>query len=191
MTKPSAELPPEHLARLPLRAIIALLARNARRVQPLFARGPAEDADPENLQAIEEAIRSAEDFANGAARVADDGTAAFAVAMQCSDQNSPVAFAAALAACSADHAAGIGVFPEAEGEALATAVEALGYFTDALPEGIDCGPAWADFTALLARGEPSFPELGTPIDPSDTGVLGPLWPSAQAPDWYRPGAPGP
>jgi hypothetical protein len=186
MRNRSGELTPKQLRRLPLRGLVALLARNARRVQPLFTLGPPDDLDPRNLQAIEHAIRAAEAFADGAAEIADDGTAAFGVGMRCSAQTAPVAFTAALAACSADHAAGVRLFPEAEGEALATAVQALAYF-DTLLNGRARDSARADFAALLARSGPGSPAWGDPIDSSEQGILGALWPPGATPHWYTPG----
>jgi hypothetical protein len=187
MAHVSAGLAPELLRQLSLRALVALLARNARRVQPLFANGRLDDVDPQSLRAIEDAIRSAEAYAAGAPAAADDGTAAFAVAMRCRLELSPVAFVAALAACTADHAAGVGVRPEAEDEAQATAAQALVYFDAFLPEGTDPCPAQAEYEALLARGGPASPAAGEPIDSSEAGPLGPLWPAGKAPPWFRRG----
>jgi hypothetical protein len=180
----------EQLARLPLRRLVALLARNARRVQPLLGRGPAEDLQPGNLQAIEAAIRSAEAFAGGADQSEDDGSSAFAVAMRCSATSAPIAFAAALAACCADHAAGVGLYSEAGSEALATAAQALDYYLSALPEGTNHAQAFGDLEALLAMGGPGFPNLGSAIDPSEQGPLGPLWGTGKPPSDISLAMPG-
>lgn len=176
----------ELLRALPLRAVVALLARNARRLQPLFLCGSAWDRDARNLQAIEDAIRSAEAFAAGAVAADDDGTAAFGVAMRCSLDLSPAAFAAALAACVADHAADLDSAPEAAGEALAAAVQALYYFAAALLDDSGLAAVHADLEALLARGPVDAPQQGAPIDPSEAGPLGPLWPAGEAPPWHPP-----
>lgn len=174
----------ESLRALPLRAVVALLARNARRLQPLFLSGSARDRDARNLQAIENAICSAEAFAAGATGAADDGTAAFGVAMRCALDLSPAAFAAALAACVADHAAELDSAPEAAGEALAAALQALYYFAAALPDDTGLAVVHADLEALLARGPVDAPQQGAPVDPSEAGLLGPLWPAGEAPPWH-------
>ncbi len=176
----------DSLRALPLRAVVALLARNARRLQPLFLFGSAWDRDARNLQAIENAIHSAEAFAAGAATAVDDGTAAFGVAMRCALDLSPAAFAAALAACVADHAADLDSAPEAAGEALAAAVQALYYFAAALPDDTGLAAVHADLEALRARGAVDVPQRGAPIDPSEAGPLGPLWPAGEAPPWHPP-----
>jgi hypothetical protein len=175
MAHVTVRLAPEQLRKLSLRALVALLARNARRVQPLFARGPEADVDPWSLRAVENAIRSAEAYARGAPTAADDGTAAFGVAMRCRLELSPVAFTAALAACTADHASSVGILPEAGDEAQATAAQALAYFEALLPESAESHPAQAEYEALLARGGPAHPVPGDPIDPSESGPLGPFW----------------
>jgi hypothetical protein len=185
MANATVRLAPEQLRKLSLRALVALLARNARRVQPLFAQGPEAEVDPWSLRAIENAIRSAEAYARGAPTAADDGTAAFGVAMRCRLELSPVAFIAALAACTADHASGVGILPEAEDEAQATAAQALAYFDALLPEGADPHPAQAEYEALLARSGPAYPVPGDPIDPSESGPLGPFWPRGKAPRFLR------
>jgi hypothetical protein len=176
----------ELLRALPFRAVVALLARNARRLQPLFLSGSAWDRDARNLQAIEDAIRSAEAFAAGAAQADDDGTAAFGVAMRCVLDLSPAAFAAALAACVADHAADLDSAPEAAGEALAAALQALYYFAAALPDETGLVVVHADLAVLLARGSVDAPQRGAPIDPSEAGPLGPLWLAGVAPPWDPP-----
>jgi hypothetical protein len=177
----------EQLRRLPLRAIVALLARNARRLLPLFPAGSTEDRD---RRAIESALHSAEAFAAGAAEISDDGTAAFGVAMRCPLEKAPVAFAAALAACAADHAANLTTTPELAGEAVAAAVQALDYFAEALPDGAGFSTALADLDALRAQGTVDHPELGSPVDPSEAGPLGTLWPPDEIPSWYRPSPEG-
>ena len=169
------------LRQLPLRAVVAVLARNARRLTPLFALGPAQDLVPENLAALEDAICAAEAFASGAAEVTDDGSAAFAVAMRCSLRTSPAAFAAALAACAADHASQADVSAEMAGEALAAAVQAFAYFEATLGDEIET--ALADCQALLANDQGGSAQASAFYDSSESGILGPLWPAGKVPNW--------
>jgi hypothetical protein len=57
----------------------------------------------------------------------------------------------------------------------------MAYFDALVPEGADPHPAQAEYEALLARGGPAYPMPGDPIDPSESGPLGPFWPRGKAP----------
>jgi hypothetical protein len=48
--------------------------------------------------------------------------------------------------------------------------------------GPDADAARADYARLLQLNLGTFPELGEPVDTSDAGPLGPLWPNGDEPE---------
>jgi len=196
---------PEDLKKLPLRAIVALSARCARRVEHL-ALLPDDDPTTERWRAaVASAIRLAEDFAKG---------------LPCS---SPESVVQEVEACRAlaeyhyvrDSAMGAVVMAA---HAAATALDALdlrgvaegshsleGAEPDPLPQlanltadlagrnaflaaleavGADghsdafINAAIEDFQKLLRLDLGSYPQAGNPIDPSARGPLGPMEPTS-------------
>jgi hypothetical protein len=171
---------------LPLRAQVAVAARCARRVQPLFMRWSTGTREQET---VELAIHIAEKFANGevdsrfdiapfrrdlaagggngrghvaaffAARAAGAAAVAayYAVVSSCTDKISD-ANCAAQAADTANHS-GIWAFTYVDDESKAAAIAAL----------------FADDNKVFDLKLGTFPGLGQPIDPSENGPLGSLW----------------
>jgi hypothetical protein len=179
----------ERLAQLPHHAVVAFAARCARRVQPLTHVLPQQDRD-----AIDRALASAEAFAKGAAdaganaaradaRAADAG--ADAVARSAARSAARAWTAAARAAARADAAA------DAADAAdwAATAAAAADWAANAAARGAARAAASSDLDRLIALnpGEPDA--QGAPIDPSEAGPLGPLWPQG-VPEWYTEAATG-
>jgi hypothetical protein len=171
------------LRRRALRAQVAFAARCARRVQPLTNR---RFADRHKHEAVERAIALAEQFAGGisvkphAGRAAD---AAREVARAAWTAQDITASRAADAATYAAQAAG------AHTAAGRVAEAAFYAYSDAAAAANAAGARDAFFAASvrdlakLARLKlGAFPELGAPIDPSESGALGPLWPEGQ-PEW--------
>jgi len=194
---------PEDLKKLPLRAIVALGARCARRVEHL-AHLP--DDHPESKRcraAVGTALRIAEDFARGlpcpslesvvreieACRSIGEGAFVHDMAMA-------AVIRAAHAAATALHALDLRGEPEeahlfgaakpnpfphladitadrAAGEAFTAAVEAAG--ADGHTDQFLKG-AIEDYEILLRLHLGSYPQAGQPIDPSSNGPLGPLEP---------------
>jgi hypothetical protein len=194
----------EELKRLPLRAFVAYSARCARRLQPLFGclRNTADFAEHE--AAIEAAISIAEKFCRGevgyASFAADD--AALAIALDAAR----AANQAYAAACAAAHAATINANIAASSAAfavdsvayasvLAAVLAASADISDITAayiaraaafytvDSADSNAARSDFDALLSMNLGELPEFGPPIDPSEDGPLGPLWPDG-VPEWF-------
>ena len=150
----------ERLARLPHHAVVAFAARCARRVQPLTHVLPQQGRD-----VIDRALASAEAFAKGAAAArADDARA---------DARAVDAWVAARADARAD----------AADVAAAWAAHAANWADTRAAAASDL-----DRLIALNPGEPDA--LGAPIDPSEAGPLGPLWPQGCRSGTRRP-RPGP
>ena len=194
------ELPTEEdLKKLPLGAIVAYAARCARRVQPLYARAVGIAELPKHEATVEGAISLAEEFclshvvgaaaydaaydARTAAHAADAKEAAHAAA----GAARAAAYAFDLPKCAVyDRPVYASrVATEAADAALAAARAAAQASADAAAV---LAAARADFDRLLARNQGAYPELGQPLDPTESGPLGPLWP-AGPPQWFA--APGP
>jgi hypothetical protein len=201
----------ERLARLPRRAVVAFAARCARRVQPRTHALPQQGRD-----AIDRAIASAEAFAKGDSRVADAAEAAARAAAAeaadawnatwAADADSRAAARVAAAAWGADAAAWAAARAAARAAADAWAADAAeatdaAWAADAAEAAAaaaaDAAAARAatrtatssDLDRLIALnlGQPGT--LGAPIDPSEAGPLGPLWPQG-VPEWYTEAATG-
>jgi hypothetical protein len=200
---------PEDMKKLPLRAIVALGARCARRVERLAL--PPDD-HPENERcrsAVGDALRVAEDFARGlpcpslesvvreieACRALGEGAFVHDIAMAAVVQ---AARAAATALRALDlrgepaerhlfgSAPGANPFPQlADVTADQAARDA---FTAAVEAAAAIGHtdqvmrgAIEDYEKLLKLDLGNYPQAGQPIDPSSQGPLGPLGPEVAAP----------
>ena len=161
----------DKLARQPQRALVAFAARCARRVQPLTKDLPSKDRE-----AVERAIRVAEDFARG--EIIVDAEAAIADA----DEVVFGALTPAAAAFSARAAAKTAALADAAFTARARAA-AFDAAKASAAYSFRATDIWNDTEKLntLNLGQPGT--LGDPIDPSEDGPLGSLWPNG-APDWY-------
>lgn len=188
----------EDLKKLPLRAIVAFAARCARRVQPLYA----EPADSAEITSVDRFIAIADSVAEGQMSIRSPG---HDVGAHYSSANSKTAgVAAVLAARAAENAtisaayalrAKHAVSPTDRDKDYVLAIETasdvagdVAAVTVALWESELRGTklrtgVLADFQALRSFQLGSFPELGPPIDPSEAGPLGPLWPDGE-PEWY-------
>jgi hypothetical protein len=192
---------PEDLKRLPLRAIVALAARCARRVEPL-ALLPDDHPDKARCQAaVANAIRLAEDFANGSPCSSLESVVREVEACRAVVEGDFVRQSAMGAAVLAAHAAATGLraldlrsepkeshwlgpatpspFPHlaevtadlAARDAFTAALEAIG--ADGHTESFMKG-AVEDYEKLLRLDLGTYPEAGQRIDPSSKGPLGPL-----------------
>ena len=202
---------PEDLKKLPLRAIVALSARCARRVEHQ-ARLP--DDHPENERcrsAVANAIRLAEDFAKGLScpsleSVVREVEACRPVVVVEDEFLRDIAMAAVVQAAHAaatalraldlrgepaerhlfGSAPGANPFPHlADVTADQAARDA---FTAAVEAAAALGHtdhfmkgAIEDYEKLLRLDLGSYPQAGQPIDPSSNGPLGPLGPEESAP----------
>jgi hypothetical protein len=195
------------LRKLPRRALVALAARCARRVQPLLYQMPGNDPNKqEHLVALEKAILVSEGFAQGSLAegpwepvdsaqrpliVANADTALHALGN--SEPGATAAAAvfqtvfAAWAAWSADSEETV----KRTWYALKSAEAADLRADNAMRGSLSCSsPAILtaalshDLQDLIGLGLGDFPNLGKKIDPRANGPLGPLWPQ-RAPDWYQ------
>jgi hypothetical protein len=190
----------DELCKLPLRAIVAFAVRCARRVEPLTARlgEPSKDI-------VNNAIATAQAFANGVSldmntfdEAARAATRAADVVLYGSALGSTIGTHAANAARAAWAAAetaraahaciraiGVGARAGADFEAK-LAAQTAGAADDAATAaaGVDAAnAARADLSRLLGLNLGGPGESGQPINASESGPLGSLWP-AGAPEWY-------
>jgi hypothetical protein len=194
----TAENSGDALARIPLRALAAIAARAARRVQPILALGRVPDI--ESVLIRDRAIECAEMLALGEPlhpRFAVESVDALpGQGFALGDDTYKRAYAdnaiyyAACMAASAAHA-----LPEAPSSADCRK-KALGYARQVVQEALRAshgevrGPIERDFIQLseLLSGQKSeeAPGVGEGIDPSEAGPLGALFPSGE-PYWYSDG----
>jgi pyrimidine deaminase RibD-like protein len=194
------------LRRLPRRAMLALAARCARRVQPLYDL-PADHPEREkHIEAIEKAIQVAEAFAKGVVLPAcwepfdtvqrpacvAEANAAFSAATTL--EPACTAAAAVFQTAFAAWAAATGNDTEAISRTLLAiqtadttdtrAAFALGGNAALRSATFVRDAAIADLQKLLELRLGTFPNLGLTVDPCEAGPLGPLWLNRQ-PDWYQ------
>ncbi len=185
----------ERLTKLPHHAVVAFAARCARRVQPLTHVLPQQDRD-----AIDRAITSAEVFAKGAAEAraaearaatrADDARAAAARAAAAAWTAARAADAARADAAKADaRAADAAEAANAAAAWAATTTTAAAWAADAAAWADARAAASSDLDRLIALHPGELDPLGAPIDPSEDGPLGPIWPHG-VPEWYTETATG-
>ena len=195
---------PEDLKKLPLRAIVALAARCARRVESLSLLPDGHEDRARCRTAIDGAIRLAEDFARGSPCRAVPSVIRDVEACRAIAQGDYVRETAVAAVVFSAHAAaaaieGLGLrdepaevnligarlpnpFPQLAN--VAADLAARDAFTAAVDAAGAAGHtdtftkgAVQDYQALLRLGLGSFPEAGNPIDPSSRGPLGPREPT--------------
>lgn len=184
----------DDLKRLPLRAIVAFAARCARRVQPLdrgaattrlefaidFAERFAKDEEIRWHDAVdagrEAAVSEAEHVADAAANAADAASRVAKISdnianADCAPNNLYIARdASARAVVTAAYSA------------AALAADAAASVSP-LAADVSSSAANRDYKRLMELEPGNFPALGRPIDPTETGPLGPLWPNGE-PEWY-------
>ena len=171
----------DDLEQLPLRGIVAYAARCARRVQPRFRLAKAIPDFSRHQAAVADAISLAEQFClredvNAAVAAGAADTAAYDAA------DAQIQAAADVAACAA--AACEAANTDEDAAPAYDAACAASYAASASGEQVDAfaEAAYADYDRLLELDLAGWPELGPPIDPSDKGPLGSLWPDGP-PKW--------
>jgi hypothetical protein len=191
----------EDLKKLPLRAIVALAARCARRVESL-SRPPDDHPDRDRCRtAIDGALRLAEDIARGSPCPAVPPVIQEAEAYRAIAQGENLRETAIGAAVWTAHAAGAameglslreqpaGVSLMGTGEPsplpqlakMAADLAARDAFTAAVDAAVAAGfgdefikRSMQDYQTLLKLKLGHYPDAGQPIDPSPAGPLGPL-----------------
>jgi hypothetical protein len=179
----------DDLKKLPLLAIVAYAVRCARRVQPILGTIPNFAT---HGAAVEQAISLAERFCVGkdlnaapdaAERAADAAGRAAAIARSFAG-----GIAAALAAGAAQAAAQATaavedylVQPNSADRVARAATYAAGRAGRAVAAdrcAAVSAAVRADFDRLLSLNLGTYPDPGQPIDPTETGPLGSLWPES-------------
>jgi hypothetical protein len=172
----------EQLEQLPLRAIVAVAARCVRRVQRLVAQSVI---DPVAKHAVERAIQSAEAVtmldSPGLAEAV--GRAGFELTTHYAREDTGRVATAIRAAATVAHAAYFAAAAADErgygGYASWHASRAVGLAAAADDDkALAFAAAAVDIQKLLELKLGGHWELGRPIDPSENGPLGPLWPES-------------
>jgi hypothetical protein len=192
----------DDLGQLPLRAIVAFATRCARRARLLYRLSAGEPGAAEYESAVDRAIELAESLAtdrpgDGTAFASNVANFASNVANRAgTDAPDRAATAAAFAAGDAAFAAAA-----AAGPSIVDARRAARAGADAADKcaaagraaaraGVDAADRYAaraaddDYGKLLRLNLGKYPDLGQPVDPSESGPLGPLWPDGE-PEWLR------
>ena len=168
----------ERLARLPHHAVVAFAARCARRVQPLTHVLPQQDRDT-----IERAITNAEAFAKVPA--APPGPPSRQGRHQGRRPPGPPPRAARAAAAASSR--------RCRRRRRRLGCAAATWAAAGAAEAAAWAAAWAaalsDLDRLIALNPGELDPLGTPIDSSEAGPLGPIWPHG-VPEWYTGAATG-
>jgi len=177
----------DDLKKLPLLAIVAYAVRCARRAQPVLDTIPSFAM---HGAAVEQAISLAERFCVGAdlnaapdaaERAADAAGRAASVAQSFAG-GSAVALAAGAAQAAAQAIAAV-EDSWADPHSADRVVRAVTYGAGRASRAVATdrtaavsAAARADYDRLLSLHPGTYPDLGEPIDPTETGPLGSLWP---------------
>lgn len=174
------------LKELPLYALLAYVARCARRVSPLFRLGRSSSEAETCRQSILAAIRLTEELAAGnevnpdELWAAEEGTMrAVAVANEASPPDERAAYAAdtafaAIAAARVLLESFSSDDPTAEAERIAEVATIARDAAISADERV-AAPAHLDWEMLHRMFLGKFPDCGDPVDASETGILGPLF----------------
>jgi hypothetical protein len=174
------------LAQLTLRGNVAFAVRCAQRIRPCFKL--PDDASHPRLQAaaVDGAIRVAMAFCRGlpgeAGRAAAAARAAATVAEETCEFTRFAGYAAVRAAEAAAAAEEVAGHPNDSGviEVVAAAFGAgrvLVANADAYALDLVVAALHADVEKLRSLAHGTSESLGPPLDPSEAGPLGPLWPA--------------
>ncbi len=174
------------LKQLPLRALVAYAARCARRVQAEYAPDPANGESAACIEAIENAIRIAEQVASDEEPDADlfaqaEEAAVKAMILVSGEENgnSSAAYAANAAYAAIDAAAAVRSVADGEdlnavgdkvADAAAIAFDAAAAIRDDVPRA-----ARLDWEMLHRMHLGKFPAVGEKVNPAESGILGPLF----------------
>ncbi len=182
------------LARLTLRANVAFAVRCAQRLRPCFALPADAPRRREQTAAVDGAIRVAAAFCRGVpvetGRIAAAAEVAAVVAEDTCEFTHFAGYAALRAAEAAAYAEAAAKNPADANvtEVVAAAFGAgrvLAANADALTLDLVVAALRADVEVLLSLACDANGDLGPPVDPSESGPLGPLWPTG-APGCFAP-----
>jgi hypothetical protein len=179
------------LGRLTARANVAFAVRCAQRMRPCFDLPADAPSRREQTAAVDRAIRVAAAFCRGLPGEPGQAAAAVRVARRVADETCEFTRFAGYAAVHAAEAAAyaeelVGHSPDSSMTDVVAAAFGAGRVVaaNADPETLDCVAAalYADVEKLGSLGCGDGEELGAPVDPSENGPLGPLWPEGP-PSW--------
>lgn len=177
----------DDLKKLPLLAIVAYAVRCARRAQPVLDAVPnfaAHAATVAQAISLTERFCAGKDLnaaADAAERAADAAGRAAAVARSFAG-GSAAALAAGAAQAAAQATAAVEDFwvrPDSTARVARAATYAAGRAGRAVAADLHAAvsaAARADYHRLLLLNLGTYPDPGQPIDPTESGPLGPLWP---------------
>lgn len=180
------------LAQLSLRSCVAYAVRCALRMRPRF-QIPSEHPAAGHEAAMDQAIALAAAFARSDATDPARAACAAEFAYGLADATADVTFYSGFAAAHAVQAASTAIrAQELVNDGVATDVAASAYGASRVLEAnsqqeyatLVVGAIRADFDKLQSLSLGRFAELGQPIDPTESGPLGNLWPLGE-PAWYR------
>jgi hypothetical protein len=183
------------LGQLTLRANVAFAVRCAERLRPSFDIPADAPRRREQMAAVDAAIRVATAFCRGlpgeAGRAAAAARVAAVVADEICEFTGFACFAAVRAAEAAAYAEEVVRDPSGSSvtEVVAAAFGAgrvLAANADAFTLDRVVAALYADLEKLLSLTHGTCADLGPPVDPSEGGPLGPLWP-AGTPGSFAPG----
>jgi hypothetical protein len=185
------------LGRLTMRANVVFAVRCAQRMRPCFNIPADAPRRREQMAAVDAAISVAaafcEDLPAEPGRAAMVARTAEVVAEETSEITGFAGYAAVraaeAAACAED------VLRDPVGSSVTEVVAAafgagrvLAANTDAFTLDLVVEALYADMEKLLRMAHGTCVDLGPPVDPSESGPLGPLWPAA-TPAWFTLKAP--
>ncbi len=169
------------LRQLPLRAIVAFATRCARRAEAVLKAKDEDARDKSILEAVAEAIASAEGYANGdaASACAESAHKAMMAATACvgtQGEDGLPEFMHGDVVNAAYNAASTALFAR-QNDGSGTLTCAVNAFERANCAHPACHLfATDDLRRLLTSSLGQYPDLGSPIDARENGPLGPLWP---------------
>jgi hypothetical protein len=185
------------LAQMTLRGNVAFAVRCAERLRPCFELPADAPRRREQIAAVDAAIRVAAAFCRGlpveAGRAAAAAKLAGVVAEETCESTRFAGYAAVRAAAAAAHAEEYvhGKSDSSISEVVAAAFGAgrvLAGNSDLFTQDLILAALFADMENLVSLAKGASQDLGPPIDPSESGPLGSLWP-AGTPAWFGGNAP--
>lgn len=175
----------QDLALMTLRANVAFAVRCAQRVRPCFELPADLPRRREHMAAVDAAIRVATAYCLGQPLEAGRTATATRAAMAAAEETYEMTFAAYAAARAAAAAASAEAYLSDPNGSPATEVVAYAFGAarvvsanvDSFSQPMVVAALYADVQYLLKQRQGSVEKLGPPVDPSESGPLGSLWPA--------------
>jgi len=180
------------LGRLTMRANVVFAVRCAQRMRPCFNIPADAPRRREQMAAVDAAISVAAAFCQDLPAEPGRAAAAARTAEVAAEETSEITGFSGYAAVRAAEAAACAeeVIRDPGGSSVTEVVAAafgagrvLAANTDAFTLDVVVAALHADMEKLLSMAHGTCENLGPPVDPSESGPLGPLWPAA-TPAWF-------